>query len=149
MRKRLERIETPAGERMKQEYTAVVLPDGSFNLVEAGETDLQEYINSFAESVSIEHILAMCAAGDTSALSVRQGSYIDTTEMPKTFRDCLDIVIKGKAQFDSLPVEVKQKFDNDFQRWFSEAGDESWLTNMGFVTEKPEEKVEVETNAES
>lgn len=148
MRKRRDRVFSCAGDRFRVDYDPVIMADGSFELVEAGKTDLQEYIDSFKESVSIEHILAMCAAGDTSALQARQGTYIDTTEMPKTFRDMLDIVIRGKTQFESLPVEVKQKFDNDFNKWFADAGSQDWLLNMGFIEPVKPEVKETKTDAE-
>lgn len=149
MRKRFKRFFSNEGERIKQNYTSSQLSDGIIRLIPLDTTDLQEYINSFAESCSIERILAMCANGDVSALSRVQGAYLDTTVMPKTFRDMLDIVIDGKNKFDCLPIEVKNSFGNDFEKWFSEAGTDEWLNKMGFV--KPVENVEKvgDTGAES
>lgn len=132
MRRRFERFFSCSGERMKQNYTASRLGDGVIRLIPSDKVDLKEYINSFAESCSIEHILSLCAAGDTSVLSRAQGAYIDTTVLPKTFRDMLDIVIDGKSKFDSLSSDIKSKFDNNFEKWFSEAGSPEWLENMGF-----------------
>lgn len=151
MRKRLDVFYSDPGSRYHIEYDTVVLPDGRIELVENGKTDIQEYIDSFSESCSIENIVAMCAAGDTSALSKRQGQYIDTSDMPKTFRDVLDIVIRGENQFEALPADVKAKFENDFNRWFATAGSEEWLTSMGFVKsdEVDSLKKEVIDNAES
>lgn len=151
MRKRLKRFFSNAGERIKQNYTATRLGDGIIRLVPSDTTDLQEYINSFAESCSIEHILSLCAAGDTSVLSRAQGAYIDATVLPKTFRDMLDIVIDGKSKFDTLPVEIKNAFGNDFEKWFSDAGSESWLKSMGFYDETGSEQKEIkegDVNAE-
>lgn len=152
MRKRFERFFSCPGERIKQNYTASRLGDGVIRLVPSNTVDLKEYINSFAESCSIEHILALCAAGDTSVLSRAQGAYMDTTQMPKTFRDVLDIVIDGRTKFDSLPAEIKQKFDNDFEQWFSDAGSENWLKSMGFLNDTESEPIKNEgsdLNAES
>lgn len=132
MRRRFKRFYSLAGERLKQNYSAVRLADGTIKLIESDTTDIQDYIQSFAESCSIEHILSMCTAGDTSVLSRVQGAFIDTTNFPKTFRDILDVVIDGRAKFESLPLEIKQKFGNDFEKWFSEAGSENWLNVMGF-----------------
>lgn len=146
MRRRFKRFFSSAGDRIKQNYNASRLGDGVIRLLPADTLDLKEYINSFAESCSIEHILALCAAGDTSVLSRAQGAFIDTTVLPKTYREMLDVVIEGRSKFDSLPIEIKQKFDNDFERWFSEAGSESWISNMGLV--QPENEGS-EVNAES
>lgn len=152
MRRRFKRFFSCAGERIKQNYTATRLADGIIRLIPSDTVDLQEYINSFAESCSIEHILSMCAAGDESVLSRAQGAYIDATVLPKTFRDMLDIVIDGKSKFDSLPIEIKNAFSNDFEKWFSEAGSENWLKSMGFYDEtgsKQKENKEGDVNAES
>ena len=151
MRLRSDVFYSDPGERMKQEYTAVVLGDGTINLVESEKTDLQEYINSFRDSVSIEHIMAMCAAGDTSALNRVQGSYIDCSKMPKTFREVLDIVIDGRAKFDQLPLNIKQKFGNDFNAWFSDVGSPDWFEKMEFIEQvkAADQKEQVSTNAES
>ena len=138
MRKRFNRFFSNPGERYVQNYTGVQGADGNIRLIEGEVVDMYEYINSFAESCSIEHILAMCATGDYSLLSKSQGAYIDTTSMPKTFREMLDIVIDGKAKFENLPNEVRSKFGFDFERWFSEAGSEDWLNNMGFVNDSVE-----------
>lgn len=121
-----------------QTYTGVQGADGNIRLIESDVVDMYEYINSFAESCSIEHILAMCATGDYSLLTRSQGAYIDTTVMPKTFREMLDIVIDGKAKFENLPGEIRSKFGYDFERWFSEAGSDEWLDNMGFVKDNVE-----------
>lgn len=131
MRRRLERFYSNPGERIKQNYTATQLQDGVIRLIPSDTTDIQEFIDSFAESCSIEHILALCSAGDTSVLSRAQGAYIDTTMMPKTFRDMLDIVIDGKSKFESLPIEIKNAFGNDFEAWFSDAGSDEWIKKMG------------------
>ena len=137
MRKRLERFFSDPGERYKQNFTATQLGDGVIRLVESDVTDLQEFINSFRESCSIEYILARVAAGDTSLLSRAQGAYIDTTALPKTFREMLDVVIDGKMKFEGLPKEIKESFDNDFESWFSDAGTDDWMTKMGF-SKKPD-----------
>lgn len=148
MRKRSERFYSDPGERYQQNYTGTQLSDGVIRLVETDVTDLKEYINSFAESCSIEHILAMCAAGDTSVLSRAQGAYIDTTQLPKTFREMLDVVIDGKQKFEMLPKEIKEAFENNFELWFSDAGSDSWLEKMGYA-EKPVDVVEKEVKQDA
>lgn len=149
MRLRSDRFYADPGERFQQEYTGVRLADGTINLVESDVTDLQEYINSFEESCSIEHIMAMCQAGDTSALNKAQGSYIDCTQMPKTLRGVLDLVIDGQMKFNQLPIEIKEKFGNDFNRWFEEAGSEDWMKKMDIVKEVASVEKEVKPDAES
>lgn len=153
MRRRLkDDFFTPAGEQFKTQLVCVQTPDGNFDLVPGETIDLQEEIDSHAESCSIELILAKCAAGDTSGLSKVQGSFVDCTAMPKTYRDILDIVIRGRAEFDNLPLEVRQRFDSNFMNWFEAAGTEEWLKKMDFVQDKSvpgTEVKEVTPDAES
>lgn len=149
--KRKEVFYSEPGSHLKQTYTAAQLPDGNFNLVPGEIIDIQEEIDSHAESCSIENIIAMCASGDTSALNRVQGTFVDTTQMPKTFRDVLDIVIRGQSEFDRLPLEIRQKFDSNFVSWFQDAGSAEWMEKMGFKPAAPDtiEKKEVIQNAES
>ena len=130
---------TESGSAEKQTYVAVQMTDGTFNLVEGEMVDIQEEIDSHAESCSIEHIIALCAAGDTSALNRVQGSFIDTTLFPESYAECLQLVIKGRSEFDRLPLEVRQKFDQDFVSWFQTAGTEEWIEKMGLSYEAPEQ----------
>lgn len=122
-----------SGSEEKQTYVAVQMTDGTFNLVEGEVIDIQEEIDSHAESCSIEHIISLCAAGDTSALNRVQGSFIDTTVFPDSYAECLQIVINGRSEFDRLPLEIRQKFDQNFVQWFESAGSEEWCEKMGYT----------------
>lgn len=144
------RIYSESGDRFEPIYQPQLMDDGTIELVEVGQRDLQEYIQSFEEDCKLESILRRYQLGDETALSKVQGVYMDTTEMPKTFRDVLDSVIKGKSMFEQLPIEIKQKYSNDFNQWFVDIGSENWMSAMGFekkVEEVPKE--EVQSNGES
>lgn len=136
------RIYSSSGDKFEPIYEPVLNEDGTIDLVVTGERDLQEYIQSFAEDCTLENILRRYELGDQTALSKAQGFYADTTEMPKTFRDVLDSVIKGQSMFDQLPLEVKQKFNNDFNQWFVDIGSEDWCAAMG-LEKVPESVPEV------
>ena len=144
------RIYSSSGDKTEPIYEPVLNDDGTIDLVVTGERDLQEYIQSFAEDCTLENILKRYALGDQTALSKVQGFYADTTEMPKTFRDVLDSVIKGQSMFDQLPIEIKQKFNNDFNQWFVDIGSEDWCAAMGLekaseiVSEVKKEEGEVD-----
>lgn len=128
---------TPAGSSIKPVYSAKVRDDGVIELVQTGEEDIQEFIDSFAEETCISSIVARCAAGDTSVLSKRQGTYGDFSDFPKTYRDVLQVVIDGRNYFDSLPVEIKDKFNQSFEQWFTTYGTEDWFNAMGIGVVDP------------
>lgn len=128
------------GDRFEPIYEPVLNDDGTIDLIETGKRDVQEYIQSFAEECTLDNILRRYQLGDDTALNKVQGTYCDTTVMPKTYRDVLDTVIKGKSDFDSLPLEIKQKYNNDFNQWFVDIGSDEWMVNMKLVDPVVEEK---------
>lgn len=140
------RIFTCPGDRFEPILEPQLQDDGTIELIEVGKRDLQEYIQSFAEEVTLANILRRYQMGDETALAKVQGTYMDTTVMPKNFREVLDSVISGQNMFDQLPLEVKQKFNNDFNQWFVGIGSDEWMSNMGF--EKPSESVSDEVGKE-
>lgn len=121
------------GNPIKTVYSGKLMEDGSIDLIPVGEENIQEFIDSFAEDTCLPILLQRCATGDLSVLSKVQGMYGDFTEAPKTYRDMLQAVMDGQNAFESLPIDVKEKFDNSFEKWFSTYGSESWLDSMGFV----------------
>lgn len=138
-------IYSEPGSPIKPVYSAKLTDDGMIELVQTGEENIQEYIDSFAEETCLSVLIQRCAAGDLSGLSKVQGMYGDFLDAPKTYRDMLQAVIDGQAAFDKLPVEVKKRFDNSFEKWFSTMGEKSWLTAMEMISdEKVEEEVKTE-----
>ena len=118
--------------------------DGSIKLVIDRIEDTDELIQSFADSTMIENIMARISAGQTELLSQKQGFYMDTVGLPSTYADVLNLVIKGQEAFDKLPVEIKQRFDNDFNKWFVAMDQADWFEKSGFVSpsgETAQEKV--------
>lgn len=122
------------GERYKIEYEPRVNPDGTIDLIENGKTDLQEFYNSQAASCDMALLISRYLNGDASVLEARQGAYFDSTSMPTTYAEMLQTVIDGQRSFEALPVEVKQRFNNDFNQWFASAGTEEWQSKMTVTT---------------
>lgn len=132
-RKPWHRVKVPSnvGSRVHTLYSPSIKQDGSLVLEESGVINTYDEIQSHAESVDINVLLRKYAAGDLTALSKRQGSYGDFTQLPKSYAELLDNVIKGKAYFDSLPLSVRDSFGHDFNRWLSTAGQPEWYEAMG------------------
>lgn len=121
---------TNPGDRFHIVYTPKILDDGTIDLVESGKDDIQEMIDSWRESTDMSWIIARLKEGDMSVLEQREPVYIDTTELPKTYAEALQLIIDRQRQFYELPVDVRNSFDNDFNQWFSQAGSETWLQKM-------------------
>lgn len=141
-------FETCPGEQFHIEFSAKVMPDGRIELVPSGKTDIKQMINSFRDSTDMSFILSRLAAGDTSVLSQKEPMFGDFTELPKTYAESLQLVIDSKKKFYELPLDVRNKFDNDYQKWFVSAGSDSWLKAMGYdPVIKPAEEEQVSQDA--
>lgn len=121
------------GEEFHIEYSPKVMPDGTIQLVESGKTDINEYINSFAEQCDMQLILKKLALGDTSVLSSKTPFYGDFTEAPKSYAEALQLIIDAEKEFYKLPLDKRNEFDNDYHQWFAQAGSEEWFKKMGFT----------------
>lgn len=113
------RFRANSGSREKVLYAPQIAKDGTYELVESGRDDLYAAIQSHAESVDIHVILDRYARGDLGALSRVQGVYADVTGVPGTYAEMLNLVVAGEAQFNSLPLETRAKFDHSYAKWIA------------------------------
>ena len=125
------------GDRFYIEKHGEVLPNGVIKLVPDKEIDIQEKYNSEYPATTIDNILANSSPLQNFADDGLSG--IDATKLPSTFAEFLQLQIDRKREFDRLPVEVKQKFDNDLNKFMATAGTEEWFNKLGIdVTVKKE-----------
>lgn len=127
---------TESGDRYHTIYEPIVNPDGTISLVESGKEDIQAKIDSYKDQTDISFIVKKLAQGDFSVLSQKEPMYGDFTTMPKTYAEALQLTIDAEKRFYELPLETRNKFDNDYKQWFAQAGSDSWIERMGYkVTE--------------
>lgn len=94
---------------------------GVKNLVKSGKTEnVQARIDADYDSSDINKLMLRFSLGDTSAIDVRQGMYIDATDMPSTYAELFDRVEQAKEYFFSLPTDLKEMFNNSVEQFFSE-----------------------------
>ncbi|QRV61653.1 VP3 [Gokushovirinae sp.] len=146
-----QRVPANAGTREHVLYMAQFDEFGNHTLVETGKEDLYAYIQSHKESVDIHVIMERFARGDLQALERRQAMFCDFTDFPTTYAGLLNAVQAGEQKFMSLPLEVRQKFDNSFQKWLAAMDDmPSFLKLMSVepVNSEPAPEPKVEPAAE-
>lgn len=122
---RYKRFRSPGsetGKPVKVKYSSKFDDKGNIVLVEVGEENVYDYIQSFAESVDINNIMQRFNNGDSSALLSVQGVYGDFVDVPDNWSDVLNVLNEGRMNFDKLPKEVKEKFGNDFSRFVASGG---------------------------
>ena len=114
-----ERVPSVAGNAEEIEYVPVISDDGILSLEPAGSIDLRKQIDSYRESCDLNVILSRYANGDASALSATQGYYFDAVDMPRTYAEMLNTINTAEIEFLKLPPNIRERFDNSFQRWLS------------------------------
>ena len=122
------------GNRFYIEKHGEVQPNGTIKLIDDREIDLQEKYNAEYPSTTIDNILANSSPLDNFADNGMNG--IDATQLPKTFAEFLQLQIDRKREFDRLPVEVKQKFNNDLNQYMATAGSAEWFDKLGIDLKK-------------
>lgn len=141
-------VASVSGEPIRIIYSPAVNKDGSISIVASGKEDFQAYIQSFLPSTDIAYIMASVSAGDFSVLNRLSGAYGDFTKVPKTYAEFLQLQIDAKKTFDKLPVEVKQKFDNDVNKFMVNAGENDWFDKLGIKFNDEDIKVSDEKSGE-
>lgn len=106
--------------------------DGRLVVYKSGETNLNAFIQSFKDSVNLDLIIERYQNGDSTALEKRKGFFYDGEfSFPGNLLDCLNLVNKGRQEFDSLSAEIRAKFDNDFGKFLAEYGSDNFRAILG------------------
>ena len=138
------------------DYQLSLSPDGKEVLVPVGEHDIYPEIQSHAKSVDINEIILRYQRGDIDVLAQRAGMYGDFTNMPTSYAELYQNVLDAQAYFDSLPLEVRQKFDHSFSKFFTSIGTPEFeaafsqpdVNNVNLNVAESEVKSDVEEPAE-
>lgn len=123
------------GNILEPEYRERYDKQGEAYLEKVGEVNTYEKIQSYKEQCDVMAILSRYAAGDETALAT-PGYYIDTSKLPQTYTEYLNMMNEQREKFNQLPLEIRQKFGMNFEQWAATAGEKEWLEKMGILTEK-------------
>lgn len=122
-----------------REIRQPVVRDGKVVVEVVGKENFNDFINSFADSCDINVLVSRAVNGEPEVLNRRQGMYGDFTQFPKTYAEVLQRVINANSLFDSLPADIRVRFDNDVYKFISEMDNADWFEKAGFVQKKTEE----------
>lgn len=131
-RTKYERVvkETDAGSPFKIVRAGEYDKNHQIKVVEKGKENFYGYINSFADSVDIHVLLNRFKNGDKESLLQRAGAYIDISALPTNINEFIELSRNAESLFNSLPVEVKESFNNNVVEFISTIGDDSWNEKM-------------------
>lgn len=119
-------------------------------LVLTGKKSLFDEIQSFHESTEINNIINRFVNGETHLLHQVDGVYADVTNAPESYADYFRKVREAEKIFNQLPDEIKDKFDDDPEKFFLEFGTDSFINKVSDADNANEivQKSEVIDNAE-
>lgn len=121
---------TCSGSRKHKIYSPVY--DGrKLSLRESHVIDTQDEINSHAIECDLDYIRTRLLHGDTSGLNSASPIFADFHDLPSNFREVLDVALNSERIFNSLPLDVRQNFDNDYRQFVSLAGTKEWFDSLG------------------
>ena len=129
-----ERIPTPSGSDYENKYIEQLDEYGKKTLVLNGQVNRFEQIQEHAEECY--NIINRYNNGDLMAFQQRKGTYVDVTNMPTTLMEYQNIVLKAKAEFYELPIEVRREFDNSPEMYVGQMGTEEFLQKLAPYNEK-------------
>lgn len=103
---------------------------GKKELVRIGQTNVYEIIQQDAEASKMVNIIQKLAMKDYSVLKEAKLTYVDENDFPKSLMEAQNIVIKAKAEFDKMPAEVRQLFNNSPEQYVSEIGTDDFIKKL-------------------
>lgn len=121
---------TPAGDKYLDVFQEEIQKDGTIELICTGKKNIYDIIQEDKESTKIENILKATAMGDYSMLRMQDPVYIDATTFPKNLMECQNIVLKAKQEFENMPKEVRELFNNNPEAYVSEMGTKEFFEKM-------------------
>lgn len=138
------------GSPIRDIYSAKVENDGTVVLKKVGEENINDLIQANKDSTDIATIVAYYnQTGDESVLNRYVPVYGDFTKLPNSLAGFLQLRIDSENFFMALPSEVKKQFDNDPNKFFAQAGEESWFKKLEpIVSKEPEIPVDGEVKTD-
>lgn len=120
------RFTSEPGDRYKKTYYPVIDDAGHFDLKEKGVVDTYAEIQSHADSVDINRIIARLADGDVSVLEKHKGFFADVSEIPNNYAAVLQRISDAELVFADLPVEIREQFNHDPGEFIASFGTEKF-----------------------
>lgn len=144
-----ERKETEAGRKTRLTFRWAYDDKGNKSLVEDEEIDRDAEIQSYLEETKIENIINRAAFDPSIAqkMSTRLSDEEpqDFTNMPRTLAEAQNLMIEAEQTWKKMPREIKQKFDNDVDKFIANFGTAEWMKALGIIQETAvEEKPVIE-----
>lgn len=121
-RSRVDRPDTipaPVGNAIEPVFEERIV-DGVTSLVRVGGNPINEFVQESLHDSLVYTVIDRYQRGDVDALQRMSGQFMDVTGMPTTLAEAQQRLIDIERQFGSLPMSVRQRFDNSVSKFVSE-----------------------------
>lgn len=136
-----------SGSPIIDDYLAESSRFGDVKLTKIGTTNLYERIQSFAESCDMALLISRYMQGDATALNRVQALYGDFSDAPQSYTDAVALFERVAADFSTLPIDIKEKFDNDASKFMDSLGSPEFFEKMA-MSSTVQQPVEQSNNLE-
>lgn len=126
------------GNGREPEYEYKVTDDGR-ELVKTGEMNIYALIQSHLDETKIENIIkrATCNPAALGSQDWQTSKTItDISDAPTNYHEWYGRIKEAESEFEKLPIEVKNKWDNDVEKYIMAYGTEDWADKMGMMPKK-------------
>ena len=139
-----ETIYSPAGSRIKEVHEMRMTKSGHKYISKVGEINIYERIQDHKDECDAKKIIQRAKLGDSNAIARIQNArtnYGDTTLIPHNLMEAQQMIIDGKKAFNSLPKEIREKFNNDPMQFLANEQKvaevtEQYLKDNGYLKEE-------------
>ncbi len=105
-------ISAPIGSGYDPVYEERIV-EGKRKLVKVGENPLNEFVQKSLAETQIYNILRKFENGNVEILNKTVGQFMDVTGMPTSLAEAQNQIIRVNKYFDSLPLDVREKFGHN------------------------------------
>lgn len=120
------------GNRKRPVYSPKLGNDGVLNFSCVTYDDRYAKIQSYAPFTDMSYIINQLLHGNMSVLR-SDGLFGDFTGCPTNRHELFEMALNVQNEFDKLPLDAKKFYSNDWRKWFSDVGSDSWLKSLGLV----------------
>lgn len=130
----------PVGAKIEMRHRGEMKKDGKRELIKDREYPIYEIIQSHREETEIERIVKRALEGDYTALNAMNGVYADISDAPRSLAEAQAMIINAKNEFYDLPIEIREKFNQNAEEYVAEMGSQAWMDKLGITEQLKTEK---------
>lgn len=114
--------------------------NGHYELKKDGKENIYEKIQSWADSCDLALLMKKFENGDYSALNKTNPVYMDITDFPTSYMEMFNRLQDAEDNFGQLPVEIKEKFNNNFREYLAQSQENPalFMDKLGLVSSSVE-----------